>query len=58
MYQLAVKPTWQTAVLRKRLKGRPNDFHIDLMDGMCKKKNVIIQTLLNAKNVLSCDTLN
>ncbi|XP_071354412.1 zona pellucida sperm-binding protein 3-like [Trachinotus anak] len=32
VYQLAVKPTWQTAVVRKRLKGRPSDFQIELMD--------------------------
>ncbi|XP_018545460.1 zona pellucida sperm-binding protein 3 [Lates calcarifer] len=32
VYQLAVKPTWQTAVLRKRLMGRPSDFQIKLMD--------------------------
>ncbi|XP_062295767.1 zona pellucida sperm-binding protein 3-like [Scomber scombrus] len=32
VYQLAVQPTWQTAVVRKRLKGRPNDFQIELMD--------------------------
>uniref|UniRef100_UPI003AAEB020 uncharacterized protein n=1 Tax=Centroberyx gerrardi TaxID=166262 RepID=UPI003AAEB020 len=32
VYQLAVRPTWQTAIVRKRLKGRPNDFQIQLMD--------------------------
>nr|XP_019940519.1 PREDICTED: zona pellucida sperm-binding protein 3-like [Paralichthys olivaceus] len=32
VYQLAVKPTWQTAVMRKRLQGRPSDFKIELMD--------------------------
>ncbi|XP_026211629.1 zona pellucida domain-containing protein [Anabas testudineus] len=32
VYQLAVKPTWQTADLRKLLKGRPSEFQIDLMD--------------------------
>ncbi|XP_060938967.1 zona pellucida sperm-binding protein 3 [Limanda limanda] len=32
VYQLAVKPTWQTAVMRKKLKGRPSDFKIELMD--------------------------
>ncbi|XP_044229848.1 zona pellucida sperm-binding protein 3 [Thunnus albacares] len=32
VYQLAVQPTWQTAVVRKRLKGRPNDFQIELMN--------------------------
>ncbi|XP_028993813.1 zona pellucida sperm-binding protein 3 [Betta splendens] len=32
VYQLAVKPTWQPAVLRKRLKGRPSDFQITIMD--------------------------
>uniref|UniRef100_A0A8P4KR20 Zona pellucida sperm-binding protein 3 n=1 Tax=Dicentrarchus labrax TaxID=13489 RepID=A0A8P4KR20_DICLA len=32
VYQLTVKPTWQTAVVRKRLKGSPNDFQIQLMD--------------------------
>ncbi|XP_034431990.1 zona pellucida sperm-binding protein 3 [Hippoglossus hippoglossus] len=32
VYLLAVKPTWQTAVMRKKLKGRPSDFKIELMD--------------------------
>ncbi|XP_040917244.1 zona pellucida sperm-binding protein 3 [Toxotes jaculatrix] len=32
VYQLAVKPTWQTAVMHKRLRGRPSDFQIELMD--------------------------
>ncbi|XP_023258530.1 zona pellucida sperm-binding protein 3-like [Seriola lalandi dorsalis] len=31
VYQLAVKPTWQTAVVRKTLKGRPSHFQIELM---------------------------
>uniref|UniRef100_A0A3B4UAX8 ZP domain-containing protein n=1 Tax=Seriola dumerili TaxID=41447 RepID=A0A3B4UAX8_SERDU len=34
VYQLAVKPTWQTAVVRKTLKGRPSDFQIELMAGI------------------------
>ncbi|XP_067336217.1 zona pellucida sperm-binding protein 3-like isoform X2 [Channa argus] len=34
VYQLAVKPTWQTPVLGKRLKGRPSEFRIDLMDDL------------------------
>ncbi|XP_007549221.1 zona pellucida sperm-binding protein 3 [Poecilia formosa] len=33
VYQLAVQPTWQTVVLRKKLKGRPMEFQINLMDG-------------------------
>lgn len=37
MYQLTVKPTWQTVVMRKGLKGRPNDFQIELMDGTFKE---------------------
>ncbi|XP_054894376.1 zona pellucida sperm-binding protein 3-like [Poeciliopsis prolifica] len=32
VYQLAVQPTWQTVVLRKKLKGRPMEFQINLMD--------------------------
>ncbi|XP_037602780.1 zona pellucida sperm-binding protein 3 [Sebastes umbrosus] len=32
VYQLTVKPTWETAVVRKRLKGSPNDFQMELMD--------------------------
>ncbi|XP_008279667.1 zona pellucida sperm-binding protein 3 [Stegastes partitus] len=32
VHQLAVRPTWQTYVMRKRLKGRPSDFQIKLMD--------------------------
>nr|XP_046268202.1 zona pellucida sperm-binding protein 3 [Scatophagus argus] len=32
VYQLTVQPTWKTAVVRKRLKGSPNDFQIELMD--------------------------
>lgn len=36
MHQLTVQPTWETALLSKRLKGRPTDFHIQLMDGVFK----------------------
>ncbi|XP_070776799.1 zona pellucida sperm-binding protein 3-like [Enoplosus armatus] len=32
VYQLTVQPTWKTAVVRKRLKGSPTDFQIELMD--------------------------
>ncbi|XP_027857267.1 zona pellucida sperm-binding protein 3 [Xiphophorus couchianus] len=32
VYQLAVQPTWQTVVLRKKLKGSPMEFQINLMD--------------------------
>ncbi|XP_034530408.1 uncharacterized protein si:ch211-67f13.7 [Notolabrus celidotus] len=32
VYQLTVQPTWETAVVRKRLKGNPNDFQMELMD--------------------------
>ncbi|XP_045918976.1 zona pellucida sperm-binding protein 3 [Micropterus dolomieu] len=32
VYQLAVQPTWHTAVGRKTLKGSPNFFQIELMD--------------------------
>ncbi|XP_044079910.1 zona pellucida sperm-binding protein 3 [Siniperca chuatsi] len=32
VYQLTVLPIWKTAVVRKRLKGGPNDFQIELMD--------------------------
>ncbi|XP_068608163.1 zona pellucida protein C [Brachionichthys hirsutus] len=31
--QLAIQPTWKPAVVRKRLKGSPKDFQIELMDG-------------------------
>ncbi|KAK2826231.1 hypothetical protein Q5P01_020445 [Channa striata] len=34
VFQLAVRPTWQTPVLRKRLTGRPSEFQIDLMDDL------------------------
>lgn len=34
VYQLTVKPTWKTAVVRKRLKGSASDFKMELMDGM------------------------
>ncbi|XP_034419371.1 zona pellucida sperm-binding protein 3 [Cyclopterus lumpus] len=34
VYQLAVQPTWETAVVRKRLKGNPSDFQITLMDDL------------------------
>ncbi|XP_035466775.2 zona pellucida sperm-binding protein 3 [Scophthalmus maximus] len=37
VYQLAVKPTWQTAVMHKRLRGRPSDFKIELMDDSWNK---------------------
>lgn len=33
VHQLVLKPTWKTAVMRKKLKGRPSDFRIGLMDG-------------------------
>uniref|UniRef100_A0A3Q3B6M1 Zona pellucida sperm-binding protein 3 n=1 Tax=Kryptolebias marmoratus TaxID=37003 RepID=A0A3Q3B6M1_KRYMA len=32
VHQLAVQPTWQTVILRKKLKGRPMDFKLKLMD--------------------------
>ncbi|XP_028251787.1 zona pellucida sperm-binding protein 3 [Parambassis ranga] len=32
VYQLAVRPTWGTVAVRKRLNGRPSDFQIQLMD--------------------------
>ncbi|XP_070698495.1 zona pellucida sperm-binding protein 3 [Pempheris klunzingeri] len=32
VHRLTVQPTWETAVVRKRLKGGPNDFQIQLMD--------------------------
>ncbi|KAG7226142.1 hypothetical protein INR49_014236, partial [Caranx melampygus] len=37
VFQLAVKPTWKTAVLHKTLKGRPSDFQIELMDDSWSK---------------------
>ncbi|XP_020485690.1 uncharacterized protein si:ch211-67f13.7 [Labrus bergylta] len=32
VYQLTVKPTWESAVVRKRLIGSSNDFQMELMD--------------------------
>ncbi|CAB1330804.1 unnamed protein product, partial [Coregonus sp. 'balchen'] len=32
VYQLAVRPTWETPTVLKRLKGRTDDFRIQLMD--------------------------
>ncbi|XP_056151335.1 zona pellucida sperm-binding protein 3 [Lampris incognitus] len=32
VYQLAVRPTWKTAILRKKLRGRTDSFQIQLMD--------------------------
>ncbi|XP_069580376.1 zona pellucida sperm-binding protein 3-like [Brachyistius frenatus] len=32
VHQLVVKPTWETVIVRKNLKGRPNEFQIKLMD--------------------------
>ncbi|XP_078134266.1 zona pellucida protein C [Sander vitreus] len=32
VHRLTVRPTWETAVVRKRLKGSPDDFLIELMD--------------------------
>ncbi|XP_034713665.1 zona pellucida sperm-binding protein 3 isoform X2 [Etheostoma cragini] len=32
VHRLTVRPTWETAIMHKRLKGSPNDFHIELMD--------------------------
>ncbi|KAM3595128.1 uncharacterized protein V6R79_018515 [Siganus canaliculatus] len=32
--QLTVKPTWHTAVVRKKLEGSPSDFRIQLMDDL------------------------
>ncbi|KAK0153023.1 Zona pellucida sperm-binding protein 3 [Merluccius polli] len=32
VYRLAVRPTWQTAIVRKILRGRSNKFQMQLMD--------------------------
>ncbi|XP_076017643.1 zona pellucida sperm-binding protein 3-like [Genypterus blacodes] len=32
IHRLAVQPTWQSATLHKKLRGRPSDFQIQLMD--------------------------
>ncbi|CAL8286089.1 unnamed protein product [Lota lota] len=32
VYQLAVRPTWQTAIVHKKLRGRLSEFQIQLMD--------------------------
>ncbi|XP_032357078.1 zona pellucida sperm-binding protein 3 [Etheostoma spectabile] len=32
VHRLTVRPTWETAIVHKRLKGSPNDFQIELMD--------------------------
>ncbi|KAM8736301.1 zona pellucida sperm-binding protein 3 [Acanthopagrus schlegelii] len=32
VHQLTVQPTWRTAVVRKKLKGSPQEFQIELMD--------------------------
>ncbi|XP_077394377.1 zona pellucida sperm-binding protein 3-like [Festucalex cinctus] len=37
VYQLAVKPTWTTALVRKTLRGQPNEFQIHLMDDSWSK---------------------
>lgn len=42
VYQLTVQPTWETAVVRKRLKGSPNDFQIELMDGTFKDLRIVV----------------
>ncbi|XP_075964224.1 zona pellucida sperm-binding protein 3 [Anarhichas minor] len=34
VYQLAVQPTWETTVVRKKLKGNPDDFQMTLMDDL------------------------
>ncbi|XP_041828530.1 zona pellucida sperm-binding protein 3 [Melanotaenia boesemani] len=36
VHQLAVQPTWQTVIVRKKLKGHPMDFQIRLMDDSWK----------------------
>lgn len=36
VHRLTVRPTWETSVMHKRLKGRPRDFQIELMDGAFK----------------------
>ncbi|XP_074548419.1 uncharacterized protein LOC141806682 [Halichoeres trimaculatus] len=37
VYQLTVQPTWETAVVRKRLNGNPSDFQMQLMDNSWSK---------------------
>lgn len=43
MHQLTVQPTWRTAVVRKKLKGSPQEFQIELMDGAFKELRIIVQ---------------
>ncbi|XP_054470399.1 uncharacterized protein si:ch211-67f13.7 [Anoplopoma fimbria] len=32
VYKLTVQPTWETTVVRKKLRGSPSDFQMELMD--------------------------
>lgn len=42
MHRLTVRPTWNTAVVHKMLKGSLNDFQIELMDGMFKQLWILV----------------
>lgn len=50
VHQLAVQPTWETVVFRKRLKSRHTDYQITLMDGMgvCIKQQNRLWQILNS----------
>lgn len=50
VHQLAVRPTWQTVILRKKLSSRPMDLLITLMDG---KK--LIRCNFFSWDILWCD---
>ncbi|KAM9787722.1 zona pellucida sperm-binding protein 3 isoform 1-T1 [Syngnathus typhle] len=45
VYQLAVKPTWTSAVVRKTLRANPNEFQIHFMDDLWSTpiKNQVFQ---------------
>lgn len=45
MHQLTVQPTWRTAVVRKKLRGSPQEFQIELMDGAFKDLRIIVHSV-------------
>lgn len=62
VHQLSVQPTWKTAVVQKRLKGRSKEFHMELMDGRlhrsldCNSKELLMMSVTLSYAYL-CDFL-
>lgn len=58
MHQLSVRPTWQTALVRKMLKTHPSDFQIYFMDGLYKNQYNAFKTLINYECMVSHDVIH